>query len=142
MSLDHPAAKRRSVNVEDFGNAGWMMFPKKANPALYDRLFDAAKQARVSPVELHHYLTPQEVVQLISENFGVAFMPPGVAEQIAGDKLAALPLAAKALEFTSYLALRADQSSRLVNEFGRAFLKKVTPNAQQAGETGQLVLKL
>ena len=142
MAHDHPAAKQRSVNVEDFGNVGWMLFPKRANPALYDRLFETAKQAGVSPIELHHYMTPQEVVQLISENFGVAFMPPGVAEQIAGDKLAARPLAAKALEFTSYLALRADQSSRLVNEYGRAFLKKVTPNSQQAAGTGQLVLKL
>jgi len=43
---------------------------------------------------------------------------------------------------TSYLALRADQSSRLVNEFGRAFLKRIMPNGQQADTSGQLLLKL
>jgi LysR family transcriptional regulator, benzoate and cis,cis-muconate-responsive activator of ben and cat genes len=142
MAADHPAAKKPAVSVEDFAGVGWMMFPKRANPALYDRLFDTAKQAAVSPVELHHYMMPQEVIQLISENFGVAFMPPGSADQIAGSELAVRPLAAKALQFTSYLALRADQSSRLVNEYGRAFLKKVTPNAKQAETAEQMSLKL
>ncbi|QNI35884.1 LysR family transcriptional regulator [Edaphobacter albus] len=142
MSLDHPAAQQRSVSIEDFTNVGWMMFPKKANPALYDRLFESAKQLGVSPIELHHYMTPQEVVQLISENFGVAFMPPGVAEQIAGNNFVSRPLTSKALEFTSYLALRADQSSRLVNEFGRAFLKKAVPNGQHGDASGQMSLKL
>ena len=141
MSPDHPAANQATVRVEDFRNIGWMMFPKKANPALYDRLFETAKHAGVAPMELHHYLSPQEVVQLISENFGVAFMPPGVAEQVAGNQLVTRPLASKALEFTSYLAMRADQSSRLVNEYGRAFLKKVAP-AQQSATPGQLFLKL
>lgn len=119
-----------------------MMFPKKANPIIYYRVFEAAKMTGVSPVELHHYMMPHEVVQLISENFGIAFMPGGIAEQVAGTELAARPLASKAFEITCHLALRTDQSSRLVNEFGRAFLKKMTPAARQGEASGQMFLKL
>ncbi|MCU1223542.1 MAG: transcriptional regulator, LysR family [Edaphobacter sp.] len=118
------------------------MFPKKANPIIYYRVFEAAKMTGVSPVELHHYMMPHEVVQLISENFGIAFMPGGIAEQVAGTELAARPLASKAFEITCHLALRTDQSSRLVNEFGRAFLKKMTPAARQGEASGQMFLKL
>jgi DNA-binding transcriptional LysR family regulator len=143
MPADHPAAKRGRVELADFANVGWMMFPRRANPTIYERVLDMGKQAGIAPVELHHYMTPQEVTQLIAENFGVAFMPQGVAEQLSGSEIVARPFAAKSLETISYLALRADQSSRLVNEFGRAFLKRVIPNGRQAEASGhQLLLKL
>ena len=142
MSADHPAARRGRVEVADFANVGWMMFPKRANPTMYERVLEMGKQAGIAPVELHHYMAPQEVIQLIAENFGVAFMPKGIAEQLAGSEIVARPFAAKNLQTTSYLALRADQSSRLVNEFGRAFLKRAIPNGQQAETSGQLLLKL
>jgi hypothetical protein len=87
-------------------------------------------------------MAPQEVIHLIAENFGVAFMPKGIAEQMAGTEIVARPFAARSLEPTSYLALRADQGSRLVNEFGRAFFKRITPNGQQPEASGQLFLNL
>src|SRR6185437_9730053 len=142
ISIDHPAAKRGRVELTDFANVGWMMFPRRANPTIYERVLEMGRQAGVAPVELHHYMAPQEVIQLIAENFGVAFMPKGTAEQMAGTEIVARPFAAKSLQMTSYLALRADQSSRLVNEFGRAFLKRIMPNGQQADTSGQLLLKL
>ena len=142
MSIDHPAATQRSVALEDFGKVGWMMFPKRANPLIYERVLESGEQAAIAPVELHHYMAPQEVIQLISENFGVAIMFKGVAEQLATTEMVARPFVSKSLQVTSHLALRADQSSRLVNEFGRAFLKRVIPNSQQAEASGQLLLKL
>ena len=142
MQADHPAAKRRSVSIEEFGDVGWMIFPRKAHPAIYDRILDASRQAAVSPVELHHYVAPQEAVQLITENFGIAFMAKGVAEQIRNPEIAVRPMSEVALQITSYLVLRADQSSRLVNEFGRAFLRKVLPNSRIEDASGQLSLDL
>ena len=142
MSSEHSAAKQSSVSINDLGNVGWMLFPRKANPIIYDRVLEASHQAAVSPVELHHCVSPHEAVQLISENFGVAFMSRGTAEQIRSSQIAVRPLSHKALEITSYLALRADQSSRLVNEFGRAFLRKQLPGLRQIESSGQMLLKL
>ena len=140
MQADHPAAKRRSVSIEEFGDVGWMIFPRKAHPAIYDRILDASRQAAVSPVELHHYVAPQEAVQRITENFGIAFKAKGVAEQIRNPEIAVRPMSEVAPQITSYLVLRADQSSRLVNEFGRAFLRKVLPNSKIEDASGQLSL--
>jgi DNA-binding transcriptional LysR family regulator len=142
MLTDHPAARRRSVSIEEFGDVGWMIFARKAHPVIYDRILGASRQAAVSPVELHHYVVPQEAVQLITENFGIAFMARGVAEQIRNTEIAVRPLSQTSLQVTSYLVLRADQSSRLVNEFGRAFLRKVLPNSKIADASGQLSLGL
>jgi len=142
MQVDHPAARRRSVSIEEFGDVGWMIFPRKAHPVIYDRILDASRQAAVSPVELHHYVGPQEAVQLITENFGVAFMAKGIAEQIRNSEIAVRPLTQTSLQIASYLVLRADQSSRLVNEFGRTFLRKVLPNSKIEDASGQLSLGL
>jgi LysR family transcriptional regulator, benzoate and cis,cis-muconate-responsive activator of ben and cat genes len=142
MQAEHPAAKRGSVSIEELGDVGWMIPPRKAHPVIYDRILDASRQACVSPVELHHYVAPQETVQLITENFGIAFMAKGVAEQIRNTEIAVRPLSQTALQVTSYLVLRADQSSRLVNEFGRAFLRKVLPSSKIEDASGQLSLGL
>ena len=142
MASEHPAARKSAVDMADFGTVGWMMFPKRANPAIYDKVLDAGKEAGVTPVELHHYLAPQEVAPLISQNFGVAFMPRGTAEQMMSAEIVSLPLGSGALQLTTFLALRADESSRLINEFGRSFLKRVVPGGVTGSPTGQLPLEL
>jgi DNA-binding transcriptional LysR family regulator len=35
MQADHPAAKRRSVSIEELGDVGWMIFPRKAHSVKY-----------------------------------------------------------------------------------------------------------
>jgi DNA-binding transcriptional LysR family regulator len=142
LPTDHPATAKQSVSMEDFGGVGWLIFPRKAHPIIYDRVMNAARVANVSPVELHHYMSPQEVVQLIEENFGVAFVARGVAEQLPRGNIVVRPFSDASLQVTSYLALRADQRSRLVNEFGRAFLKKVLSKDDFSGAAKQLSLGL
>jgi DNA-binding transcriptional LysR family regulator len=104
FASDHPAAKKQSVSMEDFGNVGWIVFPRKAHPIIYDRLMDVARIANVSPVELHHYVSPQEVIQLIEENFGVAFIAKGVADQLPRSNIAIRPFSHPSLQLTTYLA--------------------------------------
>lgn len=142
MPADHPATAKNKVELCDFGNVGWMVFSRKSHPSIYDRVQDAARRASVSPVELHHYVGPHEAVQLITENFGVALMPKGIALQTESSRITVRPLVESSLLITTYLVLRADQASRLVNQYGRAFLKKVLPNSKLAHASGQLVLDL
>ena len=70
---------------------------RKACPLIYDRLMEDVRLARVTPVELHQYVSPQESVQLIAEGFGVAFAAKGVAEQIRGHNVVARSLSHKSL---------------------------------------------
>jgi DNA-binding transcriptional LysR family regulator len=142
MPADHPSARKGSVSVAELGDIGWMIFPRKAHPTIYDRILEAGREANISPAELHHYVATQEVVQLITENLGIAFMAKGVAEQIRNSEIAVRPLTQTSLQVTNYLVLRADQKSRLVNDFGRAFLRKVIPNMAIKDGSGQLSLAL
>ncbi len=142
MPADHPAASKQVVSITDFKNVGWMIFSRKAHPAIYGRVMDIARLGGITPVELHHYVNPQEATQLVRENFGVAFVSKGVAQQIRGSDLTSRPIDTNSLQITSYLVLHADQSSRLINEYGRAFLRCVVPNSRGSVETGQLVLGL
>jgi DNA-binding transcriptional LysR family regulator len=142
MPVDHPAASKQVVSLADFKNLGWMIFARKAHPAIYERVMDIARHSGANPVELHHYVNPDEALQLVRENFGVAFVSKGVAQQIQGSDLTSRPIDAMTLQIMSYLVLRADQSSRLVNEFGRAFLRRVAPTSRVKTETDQLLLGL
>ena len=142
MPAEHPAASKPSVSVEDFGGVGWLVFSRKSHPAIYDRLMEQARVAGISPVELHHYVSIQETVHLILENFGVAFAAKGIAEQLASSYLAVRPLSHQSLRVTSYLVLRSDQGSRLINEFGRALIRRVLPSAKIEPGSGQLLLGL
>jgi LysR family transcriptional regulator, benzoate and cis,cis-muconate-responsive activator of ben and cat genes len=142
MPSDHSAAAKQSVSMSNFGGLGWMIFARKAHPLIYDRLMDEARLANVIPVEVHHYLSPEESVRLVGENFGVAFVAKGIAEQLRLQGMVVRPLSNPLLQISSYLVLRADQSSRLVNEFGRAFLKKVLHNNKHEAISGQLLLRL
>lgn len=142
MLADYPAARGGSVSIEEFRDMGWIMFPRKAHPVIYDRILATSQESAVVPLEVHHYVGPQEAAQLIAEGFGIAFMEKGVAEQIRNPEIAVRPLSHPSLQVTSYLVLRADQSSRLVNEFGRAFLRKVLPNSRIVDASGQLSLNL
>jgi DNA-binding transcriptional LysR family regulator len=64
------------------------------------------------------------------------------AVQLQRSNVAVRPLSHESLRVTTYLALRADQSARLVNEFGRAFLRKVQPKGKPSGAADQMQLGL
>jgi len=142
MPCDHPASAKSSVTVSDFGGVGWMVFARKAHPAVYDRLMIEAQQSNVTPVEIHHYVNPQGAVRLIDENFGVAFVAKGIEAQMQSQGLTTRPLSHPSLQLSSCLVLRSDQSSRLVNEFGRMLLKKVHSHSKSEADFGQLLLRL
>ncbi len=142
MPSDHPATGQSSVSIADFGKVGWMIFPRKSHPTMYARILEAGQLAAVSPIELHHYVSSQEACRLVNQNFGIAFMARGLAEQIVDKEIVVRPLREPSLSVTTYLALRADQSARLVNEFGRAFLRKVCSDGKRANPSNQLALAL
>ena len=120
-----------------------MVFARKAHPVIYDRLMDEARLANAEPFEVHHYLSSEEAVRLVGENFGVAFVSErnrGAIQRSRHSCTATVqPIITNSLLDP---VLHSDQSSRLVNEFGRAFLKKVLPNNKPEALSGQLLLRL
>lgn len=142
LPVEHPAASKPIVELNDLAMSEWIVFSRNAHPKIYDRLLHEAQLAGVSPVELHHYITPSELLQLIAGNLGVAFAAKGVANQLRGSDIAVRPLSGSALQIATYLVLSADHSSRLANAFGLAFLRRVLPQDGLRSGSAQLLLEL
>jgi DNA-binding transcriptional LysR family regulator len=123
FSEGHPAATREEVGLSDFARDSWALFQRKAHPLLYDAIVGRAHSYGFEPSDLHHIVTPDEAVNLVLEHAGVAFVSKAVAMNQRSRGFVMKPLAEDSLKITTYFALRADNSSRMLNEFGRAFLR-------------------
>ena len=113
--------------VSDLANDQWILFNKRVHPLVYDAILERAKANGITPKEIHHIVTAEEAVHLVREHAGVAFMAKAVAISNQQSGVVMKPLAEERLLIKTYLALRANESSRMVNEFARAFLRKCAP---------------
>ena len=125
----HPCARHTDVRLDELGRDSWILFNRRVHPLLYDAIFRCAREHRASPKEVHHIVTPDEAVRLVKEHTGVAFMSKAVALGNEQPGVVMRPVAEESLLIRTCVGMRADESSRMVNEFARAFLRKCTPQA-------------
>lgn len=126
----HPASGLEQVMVSDLANDQWILFNKRIHPLLYDAILERARVYGITPKEIHHIVTAEEAVRLVLEHAGIAFMSKAVAISNQQAGVVMKPLGEEQLLIKTYLALRANESSRMVNEFARAFLRKCTPPSE------------
>jgi len=75
LSVDHKASRKTQVSLQDLGEVDWLICPRAANPSIYDRLIDTGRVSVAAPVELHHYVGPQEAVhgrEVVGECFSLS----------------------------------------------------------------------
>lgn len=123
----HPATRLKQVLLSDLANDHWILFNKRIHLLLYDAILERARTYGITPEEIHHIVTGEEAVHLVLEHAGVAFMAKAVAMRNQQSGVVVKPLGEEGLQIKTYLALRADESSRTVNEFAREFLRKCSP---------------
>lgn len=124
----HPASENDDVSLSDLVNDQWIVFNKRVHPLVYDALLQQANACGICPKEIHHIVTPDEGNHLVLEDAGVAFLakPAAISNQRLG--IVVKPLAEDNLQIRTYLAMRADDSSRMVNEFAQKFLHRCAPD--------------
>jgi len=124
---DHPAVRKDRLLLHDLRRDQWILFARQVQQMIYDAILDTARLGAIVPKDAHETFTAHQAVYLVSEHAGVAIFaePPSIDCSVRG--VAIRPLADKSLCFDTSLIMRADQGSRAVNEFGRAFLKKYAP---------------
>ena len=123
----HPGAAMSEVPLKTLAQDQWILFNRRIHPLLYDMILRCAKENGITPKEVHHIVTAEEAAQLVKEHAGIAFMSKAVAESNEQPGVIARPIAEKSLWIKTYLAMRANEPSRMVNEFARAFLRKCAP---------------
>jgi hypothetical protein len=72
-------------------------------------------------------LTAQEAIHLVSQHVGVAIVTKPASVGLSIEGVVMRPLSDPSLSFETCLIMRADEDSRLANDFGRSFLQKCAP---------------
>lgn len=123
----HPAAHKESIALRDLAADDWILPAKNVHPIVRQTILQTAQIEAIAPKNGHEVMTAHQAVHLVSEHIGVAifFRPAGLRFHEEGVLIK--PLSDSALWFETSLVMRADDTSRLVNEFARAFLRKYAP---------------
>jgi DNA-binding transcriptional LysR family regulator len=125
MLEDSPLAAMDDVTLSDLSESIWILFDRKIHPALHDDILRRSKEENIV-VRNQNFISTEEAVHLVLENVGVAFLPKSSAERITEQGVVVRPLRDKELRIEICLASRADNRSKLVSEFARAFMRRIT----------------
>jgi DNA-binding transcriptional LysR family regulator len=131
---DHVAASKKHVGVLDLANNCWAIFVRRANPKVYDCLIDLASTHGVHIAEIQHVMSLQEVLPLVADQGCIAFVSASTARLTHYAGVVFRPMMHDELLLQTFLILRSDNTSRLVNQFARAYLRLVKQNPQQGSE--------
>jgi DNA-binding transcriptional LysR family regulator len=123
----HRAAHKDRLVLRDLANDKWILFPKRVHPVLYDAVMDTAQRESITPKHAHNVIAPQEAVDLVADHMGVAILAQPTTRGFHADGVVVKPLSDTSLCFQTCVIMRADDDSRLVNEYVRMFLRKYAP---------------
>ncbi|MFZ0137793.1 MAG: LysR substrate-binding domain-containing protein [Candidatus Sulfotelmatobacter sp.] len=121
---DHPAAQKESLLLQDLAKDEWILFPKRFDPVVFDAIMDAAQSGSIAPKYAHDVIAPQQAVELVSEHLGVAILTQPSTTDFHADGVVVKPLSDASLCFNTCVILRADNTSRLIEEYVRMFLRR------------------
>jgi DNA-binding transcriptional LysR family regulator len=124
MPEHHPAASKEYVSLADFADDTWIAFQESAHPVLYHALMDQVRAHGFSIRELHHILTPQEVIHMVNSGVGISFATQALARDVYEPNLVCRPLVHEQLTLETHTAIRRGDDSKLVNAFARAFQRR------------------
>ena len=121
---DHPAAHKEPLVLQDLAKDEWILFPKRFDPVVFEAIMDAAQCGSIAPKNAHDVIAPQQAVDLVSEHVGVALLTQPSATGFHADGVIVKPLSDTSLCFHTCVILRADNTSRLIEEYVRMFLRR------------------
>lgn len=130
----HEAAHKERLMLQDLAKDHWILFAKQVNPIAYDAIMDLAQREAIHPKDPHHIMVAHEAIQLVSEQMGVAFLTKASALLTNSEGVVFRPLADESMWLETCVVLRAEDCSRLVNEFARSFLRRhqsTSPNRHE-----------
>lgn len=106
--------------LQDFAKDEWILSARRVHPVVHDAIMDAARREGIA----YAIIAPQEALHLVSEHVGVAILPKPAALGFGAEGVVVKPLSDASLCFQTYVTMRADDDSRLANEFVRSFLRR------------------
>jgi DNA-binding transcriptional LysR family regulator len=121
---NHAAARKEPLVLQDLAKDEWILFPKRFDPVVFEAIMDAAQCGSIAPKNAHDVIAPQQAVDLVSEHLGVAILTQPSTTGFHADGVVVKPLSDASLCFNTCVILRADNTSRLIDEYVRMFLRR------------------
>lgn len=121
---DDPLARKMEVRLKDLHNRSWVLMSRRVSSYSYDQIQVRASEDGVIPSDVHHVTAPEQATSLVFHD-SVALLDRVGAWRIAQNGITMRPLAEADLRFSTRLAVRSDNSERLVREFVRAAGRKL-----------------
>jgi DNA-binding transcriptional LysR family regulator len=122
----HAAAQKEDIALQDLAGDQWILFARRAHPVVHDAIMDAAQREGITPKHAHDIHTVQQAVHLVSEHVGVAILTKPTLD-VTAQGVVVKPLSLPPLCFETCVIIRADDDSRLSNEFVRSFVRRHQP---------------
>jgi DNA-binding transcriptional LysR family regulator len=122
----HAAAQKVDIALQDLAGDEWILFARRAHPVVHDAIMDAAQREGIVPKHAHDIHTIQQAVHLVSEHVGVAILTKPSLD-VTAQGVVVKPLSVGPLCFETCVIIRADDDSRLTNEFVRSFVRRHQP---------------
>jgi DNA-binding transcriptional LysR family regulator len=126
MSEEDELAGQPSVTLEAMADRSWILFERRLHPPLYDSVMQLAEERKVTAAKVQHVTAPEEAFPFVAEGSCVAFLVKAGAMRIARNGVTVRPLAERQLILRTYLASRADNSSKVLSELVRAYMTKIS----------------
>jgi DNA-binding transcriptional LysR family regulator len=113
----HPLVKLKKLSLRDLMGASFIWFPRRASPALYDRLMhECYRGGLTSPRIVQEGLNEATILSLVSTGLGVGWVL-GSARWRCPETVTILPVVDLNVPLTLVLAWRRDNTSPLLARF-------------------------
>jgi DNA-binding transcriptional LysR family regulator len=126
MSEDDELASSASITLKALADRCWILFERRLHPPLYDSIMRLAEKRKVNPSKILHVTAPEEAFPYVARGSCVAFLVKAGALLMARNGVTVRPLVEDTLSLKTYLASRADDTSKVLSELVRAFMRKAS----------------
>lgn len=82
LPVEHPLASKASVRLRDLADTPFVLFPRKLNPAFYDRVVATFARVGLSPRVADEVWPRANAIGLVRAGIGATFMTPSEAKHL------------------------------------------------------------
>lgn len=125
----HRCASNDIISLRDLAGDLWGLFAETANPLAHRAVMDVVRKARIAPREIHEVMAAEDAFAVVTEHGGIAFVSKATASK-PHNGVVFKPLADESLRFETCVVTRAQGASRLVDQFAKALVIKLSHLAE------------
>jgi DNA-binding transcriptional LysR family regulator len=137
ISISDTLATQYYLTLKDLHQRDCILFERNVHPVVYDDVFALADKEHIRFRQVQHVMIAEEAAQMLRDGQRVAILTRTGAWRISEHGITIRSLVDDCLTLSTALVMRSDNHSRVLNEFTRAFMKRLSSKP-----ASQLKLKL